>query len=347
MTSESRSTPCVQTKRSKLGFVIPATVLLVVLAAAVLVVSNTRVVSISGEGETFILEPGQTRLGILTIEKGAAATFHEKSRWIGPVVSKEGLLTVEDGVTITGPVVLFSNGLHLGERATVRGSVVLFSGVLTLERGASVRGNAVLFAGGASLAEQASIRGHVISFSGPVELRNKAILRGSAVLFAQGMKLGPEAAVYGKVVSFAGSLDLGPKAVLRDGAVVFSGNLHLFPEAQVQHDVILTEGDATLDGSSRIAGRLYLGQASISGGGRLLQASEAQITGGAVKPEDTESMASRTIGGWLVLQLVRLAALPLVGIGTLMALMFYLGWRSRSRRVEREASLRLEPTAQA
>ena len=76
--------------------------------------SITRVVSVSGKGELFVLKPNQIRMGILIIDEDAAAILHEKSHWIGPIISKEGALTVEDDVTITGPVLLFSDDLRLG-----------------------------------------------------------------------------------------------------------------------------------------------------------------------------------------------------------------------------------------
>lgn len=370
-------------------FVLPAFALLAVLTAAILLYSATRVVSISGKSESFVLERGQIRMGILMIGDGASASFREGSYWIGPVVSKAGSLTVGRGATINGPVALFSDPLRLGEKATVRGSIALFSGGLTLERGASVRGNAVLFSGPLSLGSEASvlrnailfsgpvsigrdasIGGRTIAFSGPVELQEKALLRGDAVLFSGPLSLGPEAllrgdavlfsgplrlgsdaTVYGKVLAIAGGLDLGPRAVLHDGAVTFSGDVHLSPGAQVRQDVILAEGNATLDSASTIAGILYLTPEETSQRGRLIAADESvAISGGVVRPHDIESIATRNIEGWLLLRLLRLAALPLIGLGLLVGLVVFLVWRVGSRKARPGAGtslpeMNLQPTA--
>lgn len=327
MNTQTSSDLPVQTSKSRLPFVLIIVALLFALAIVAFLATSLMLVSISGEGEQYVLKPNQTRLGILILDEGATAIFREKSHWIGPVISKHGALTIEEGVTITGPVSLFSNDLRLREDATVDGSVYLFSGGLALEPGASIRHNAVLFAGGLLLGPEASVRGDAISFARDVELQEKATLRGDAVLFAGDMRVGSEAAAYGELISFAGGLKLAPKAVLHDDAVLFFGNVHLTPETQVRGDVILTEGNAELEDQSTIDGRLYLNPDPNLG--RLYKSSEAQITRGVVEPENIKSIAGWRVGSWVLARMLRIIALPVVIVCLLMILMFYLGQRTR------------------
>jgi hypothetical protein len=287
----------------------------------------TRVTRVAGPGAQFELKPNQMGLGILLIEDKAAAILREKSHWFGPVISKEGRLTVEDDVTVTGPVWLFSDDLRLGQNATVQGSVVLFSGNLTLQPGASVRHDAVLFAGDLRLEPGSSIGRDVIAFAGDVVLQDKAVLRADAVLFAGRLTLGREATTDGEAIAFAGGLDLAEKALLRNGAVLFAGDVSLAPQAQIRGDVLLAEGGATLAGASTITGRLYLNPKSTRA--RLDQSSEAQIGRGVVKPENIATVAGWRLGGWVLRHLLRFMLWPVAVLCLLVALAFYLGWRAR------------------
>jgi hypothetical protein len=136
---------------------------------------------------------------------------------------------------------------------------------------------------------------------------------------------------------------------VHNGAVLFSADTHLLPGAQVVHDLVLVEGNATLDRGSKIAGTLYLTPEAISQRGRLIAADEAVITGGVVRPDDIESTAARNLEGWLLLRLVRLAAPPLIGLGMLIVLVVFLVWRGRSHRAQpgagaRLAEMNLQPT---
>jgi uncharacterized integral membrane protein len=335
VSTQTNSKSTVQTKKSKMRYALPIIALLLVLAIGVFLASITRAVSISGISDRYVLKPNQIRIGILIINDNASAIFQEGSHWIGPIISKEGALIVQDDVTITGPVVLFSDGLHLGKNTIVDGSVYLFSGGLTLEPGASVRHNAVLFAGGLTLEPEASIQDNAVLFAGGLTLKPGSSVRRNAVLFAGNAQIGAEAATYGKLILFFGGLELAPKAVLHDDAVLFFGNVHLSPQAQVRGDVILTDGDARLDGPSTIFGRLYLSPES--GWGRLSKSSNAQIIRGVIRPANIDSVVAWHIGGWALGILLTFILLPVVVIGLLMALMFYLGRRSRSPKPNDEA----------
>jgi hypothetical protein len=329
MNTQTGSITSVQTKKNKSRIVLPIVILLFVLAIVVFLAITFKVITVSGKSESYVLDSGRTQLGILLIEDNANAIFHEKSNWIGPVISKEGALIVQDDVTIHGPVVLFSNPLVLGENATVKGGVYLFAGDLTLKPGASVRHNVIMFAGGMTLEELANIRGDTISFAGGIDLHEKSSLRGDVVLFAGGMNIGREAVSYGKLIAFAGSLDLAKKSALHDDAVLFFGNAHLYPEAQVKGDVILTDGNATLDDLSSISGKLYLNPDARPGSGNLYSSSNAHVTRGVVKPENIEAIAGSRIAGLFLGYAILLFVLPVVVICLLMALMFYLGRQSR------------------
>lgn len=327
-----------QNRKSKPRIVFPIIALLLMLAIGIVLASITRVVSISGIGDRYVLKPNQIRLGILIIDDNASAILQEGSHWIGPIISKEGALIVQDDVAITGPVVLFSNDLLLGKNAIVDGSVYLFSGGLTLEQGASVRHNAVLFAGGLTLEPEASIRQNAVLFAGGLTLQPESSIRHNAVLFAGNAQIGSQAAAYGKLILFAGGLELAPKAVLHDDAVLFFGNVHLYPEAQVRGDVILTDGDAKLDGRSKIFGKLYL--SSEPGWGRLTKSSNSQINRGVSRPANIDSVVASHIGSWALGILLAFILLPVVVIGLIMALMFYLGRRSGRLKNEGEAKRR-------
>ena len=338
MSNQTSSNLSTQKKKNRSRLVFAMLAVMLVLAAGVFLAFTTRVVSVSGRGELYVLEANRTHLGTLLIEEGAAAIFRENSHWIGPIISKQGTLTVEKKVTITGPVFLFSNGLQLGENARVQGSVYLFSGNLKLQPGASIRHNAVLFAGDLSLGQGANIREKVVSFYGNVNLQEKASLQGDVVLFFGNMKIGDQAAVYGELLSFAGGLEMASKAILDDDAVLFFGKVHLFPEAQVKGNVIVTEGNATLEAQSTITGKLYLNP--VSNLGRLNMSSEAQISRGVFKPENIDSIAGMHVAGWFARQLLKFIMLPVAVVCLLMALMFYLGRGARSRKEKRVAQAR-------
>jgi hypothetical protein len=140
--------------------------------------------------------------------------------------------------------------------------------------------------------------------------------------------------IAGKVIAFASDLELARQAAVQNGAILFAGDLHLSPEAQIRRDVVMAEGCASLDGPSRIAGTLYLNPSPGPGREQLIQAYEAQITRGVSKPEDIDSVAAWSLAGWLGLRVLRLIALPLIGIGMLVVLAIYRVWRSRSRRAQ-------------
>lgn len=349
MNTQTGSEFSIQTKKSKFRIVFPIVILLIALAIALFLAANFKVITLSGKGETYVLDAGKTQLGILFIEDDATAIFREKSHWIGPVISKEGALIIQDDVTITGSVYLFSNPLALGKNATVKGSVYDFAGGLELRPGASVRHNVVLFAGdltlqgGASIhnkadifsgnwcpEEMANIRGDVVLFAGNVNLHEKSSLRGDAVLFAGDMRIGDEATMYGKLISFAGGLELASKAILYDDAVLFSGNAHLYPTAEVRGDVLLAQGNAKLEGQSTISGKLYLNPESTLGPGHLYSASEAQVIRGIIKTESIEAVAGSRIAGLFLGYAILFLIPPVVVVCLLMALMFHLGRHSRA-----------------
>lgn len=325
MTTQVASQGSTPTKKSRLGIALLIAAVLLLLAVGAFLA--TRVTRVTGPAALFELKPNQMGLGILLIEKKAAAILREKSHWFGPVISKEGLLTIENEATVTGPVWLFSDDLRLGQNAAVQGSVVLFAGNLTLQSGASVQGNAVLFAGTLRLEPGSRVGRDVIAFAGDVVLQDKAVLRADAVLFAGQMVIGREAAVDGEVIAFAGGLDLAEKATLRNGAALFAGDVSLAPQAQIRGDVLLAEGSATLAGASTITGRLYLNPESVRA--RLDQSSEAQIGRGVVKPENIATVAGWRLGGWALRHLLLVVLLPVAVVGLLLALAFYLGRRAR------------------
>jgi len=332
MNTQTVSKQPTRNKKSKYLLLIPIVALLLVIAAVIFTASVFRVVSLSGYADTFVLKPNQLRMGILIIDNGASAVLQKNSHWIGPIISTEGSLAIEDNATINGPVVLFSNGLRLGENSIVDGSIVLFSGGLTLEPGARVLHNAVLFSGGLTLEPRASLRQNAVLFFGNLRLEQEASIRRNTVLFFGSTLIGREAYVYGKLVSFFGGLELAPKAVLHDDAILFFGNVHLDPEAQVRGDVIVTEGDAILNGKSTIYGRLYL--SPDPRWGRIAQSSEARITRGVVKPGSIDSLAGWRIALWVLalvlIQMIKFILPPVIFIGILMALMFFLGRRTGS-----------------
>jgi hypothetical protein len=144
-------------------------------------------------------------------------------------------------------------------------------------------------------------------------------------------------------------VELARQAAVRNGAVLFAGDLRLSPEARIRRDVVLTEGSATLEGSSAIAGSLYLNPSPRAGGGRITQADDAQITGGVVRPDDIDSVAAKSLGIWLGWRVLGWIAMPLIGIGTLIAMLIYLVWHSRSREARAggsapPAEMGLQPT---
>ncbi len=332
MNTQKNPETSIQTSKSKYPILIASVILLVVLALAVTIAVNFKVITVSGKGESYVLGAGKHQFGILYIEEGANAIFSEKSHWIGPVISKEGAVSIQNDVTITGPMVLFSNSLQLEENSSVDGNIALFAGDLSLMPGSVVRHSVVLFAGSAILKQGAYMRGDVVSFAGSVVLKEKAALRGDAILFAGSMQIGEEADAYGELIDFAGGLSLSPKAVLHRNAVLFSGDAHLSSEAQVKGDVILTAGNVTMDSHSRISGKLYLSPKCYRGCGNLSKPTDAQIMGGVYRPESIETIAGWNIADRMLLYLAVLLLLPVMFVGMLMAMMFYLGRRSRTRK---------------
>jgi acetyltransferase-like isoleucine patch superfamily enzyme len=317
--------------------------LLLVLVVCVFAATSVRV--ISGRDDLYVLEANKTRLGILIVEEEATAIFMENSSWIGLVISKSGELTVEDDVTITGPVYLFADSLKLGENATIRGSVYLFSGELMLEPGASIRRDAVLFAGDLNLSEGAIIRDDVVLFAGDLEigdgaavqddaflfaggvdLHEGAMLRGDALLFAGPMQIGHRAAAGGDLILFAGGLELAGDAVLYDDAVLFAGDLHLYPEALVEGDVVVTEGDATLESQSVISGKLYLNPEP--GRGYVHKAPSARVIGGIANPDSITAVSGWRTAGFFLQQLLKRILPPVIII---LAVVFLVRFRRRRR----------------
>jgi len=341
-------------KRRNLG-VLAIAALLLALAAGVFFVSRLRT-TVSGAGQTYVLEANQTRVGILVIKDGATAVFRQGSHWIGPVGLSESTLTVEDEVTVTGLISLAATDLRLGENAvvrggvvsgagnvylgrgaSVRGGVVSGAGSLFLEEGANVRGGVVLAAGGLSLASEASMRGDVYVAAGNVKLGERAALHGDAVLAAGAMQMEREALADGRLAVFAGGLTMAPQAVLQRGAVLYAGDVRLSPEARIRGDVIVTEGNVTLEGQSEISGRLYLDPESEEGWGRLSQSPEAQITGG-VNQTGARTAANWRVGLWALGIALQLAIVPVAAIALLMGLVFYLGRRSGAKKHQAAAA---------
>jgi hypothetical protein len=125
-------------------------------------------------------------------------------------------------------------------------------------------------------------------------------------------------------------LDLAPKAILLNDAVLFAGDVHLYQGAQVRGDVIVVQGNATLDGGSLISGKLYL--SPLSNRGHLEQSSEAQVMRGVVKPANIERIAGWRAGRWFTWQVLKIILLIVLLFCLLLAFIFYLGRRTRTRK---------------
>ena len=96
MNTQANSQSSVQSKKSKVRVVLPIVAVLLLVVMCGFLALHFRVISVSGEGESYVLEANHTQLGILIIEENASATLQEKSLWIGPIISIQGELTVEE-----------------------------------------------------------------------------------------------------------------------------------------------------------------------------------------------------------------------------------------------------------
>jgi flagellar biosynthesis component FlhA len=89
-----------------------------------------------------------------------------------------------------------------------------------------------------------------------------------------------------------------------------------------------------------ISGKLYLNPETKSNLGNLYRSSDSQVVSGVVKTENIETIAVMRITGKFLGHAILLFALPVVIFCLLMALMFYIGWHSRSSKDKYEAHAR-------
>ena len=129
---------------------------------------------------------------------------------------------------------------------------------------------------------------------------------------------------------------MAPKSLLRDNAVLFAGDIHLYPGAHIKGNVFVTEGNATLDSQSIIDGKLYLNPKPRNGQERLYQSSEAQVTRGVIRPKNIELISGWQLGARTLPLLLKCSLPPVIIFCLLMALMFYLGRRSKPLKPSRD-----------
>lgn len=123
------------------------------------------------------------------------ATMQSETYWSDDV-------TVSEGQTIDGDLVVYSGDVTIESGGRVSGSVINYSGDVTVEEGGIVSGDLTVWSG--SVTVDGTVNGSIAAWSGDVDLAESAIVKGDVSAMSGSVDRGDGAQIAGSVIKGPG-----------------------------------------------------------------------------------------------------------------------------------------------